>query len=88
MIEADQSFLDQRRQKLDREEWIAGRLLVHHFRQRGRALLVAVERIRNQPAQIFAAESAREISWTSAPALRIASSLRISGWADVTSLSR
>ena len=60
VIEADQSFLDQRRQKLDREEWIAGRLLVHQLRQRGRALMVAVERIRNQPAQIFAAEGRKE----------------------------
>ena len=60
MIEADQSFLDQRRQKLDREEWIAGRLLVHHLRQRAARSWSPVERIRNQPAQIFAAEGAKE----------------------------
>ena len=33
---------------------------MHQLRQRGRALLVAVERIRNQPAQIFAAEGRKE----------------------------
>src|SRR2546430_14591818 len=48
VIEREQSFVDQRRKKLNREEWIAGRLLVHQVRQRRRALPVAVERIRNQ----------------------------------------
>ena len=60
MIEREQSFLGQRRKKLNRKERIAGRLLVHQLRQRGRALLFAVERIRNQPPHVFAGEGRQD----------------------------
>src|SRR4029077_19892923 len=56
LLEREQSFLDQRGKKLNDEEWIAAGLLMHQFRQRGRALVVTVERIRNQLPHVFVAE--------------------------------
>src|SRR4029450_12970394 len=56
VIERHQSFVDQRRQELNHEERIAGRLLVHQLRQGRRAAGVAVQRVLNQPAYVVSPE--------------------------------
>ena len=56
MIEGQQPLFGERRDELNGEKRIAGRLLVHQLRQRGGALRFAVKRIRNQPSQVFTGE--------------------------------
>ena len=89
MIEGEQSFLGERRKELNGEKWIAAGLLVHQLRQRRGALRLAVKSIRNQLPEVLAGERRkRDLLRPFAPAALIASSLRISGWAASTSLSR
>ena len=77
------------RNELNREEWIARRLLVDQFRQRRGALRFAVKGIRQQLRPDRRARAGvSTMSCTAAPAWRIASSLRISGCVALTSLSR
>ena len=56
MIEAEQSLFGERRNELNGEKRIATRLLVHQSRQRGGAVRLAAERIRNEPSQVFSGE--------------------------------
>ena len=72
VIKCEQPLFDQRGKKLDDEEWVAGRFLVHQFRQRGGGAPVTVDRVRDQMATCSLAKGARTISCTCAPALRIA----------------
>ena len=68
VIERDQSFVDQRRQKLNHEEWIAGRLLVHQFAPAGAARPASQysESSINRPTS-SRPSGARAISCTGAP---------------------
>ena len=56
MIERQQSLFRQRREELNGEEGIAGRLLVHQVRQLGGVLGRAAQRIGDQPSQIDTGE--------------------------------
>ena len=48
MIEREPTFFGERVKKLNQEERIAGRLLMHQLRERGGALRLAAKRIRNE----------------------------------------
>ena len=88
-VQGEQSLLHQRREELDREKRIAAGLLVHQPGQGPCALPLAMQSIGDQPGHIVERRAdANTISCTRAPALRIASSVRISGCAGPTSLSR
>ena len=77
------------REELVREERIAAGLLVHQPRQGPRARRRAMQGIGDETADIVAAPGARARSPEPVrPRMRIASSVRISGCAGPTSLSR
>jgi hypothetical protein len=88
MVEGQQLFFCERKNELNGKKWIAGGFLMHQLRQRVGVLPFAVKRVRNQLSQIRAGEGESTMSCTLDPALRIALSLRTSGWASLTSLSR
>src|SRR3984957_12640610 len=87
-IEREEPFIGQRREELDREERIATGLRLHEFRLKaarsgGQRRASATSRpISSSPT------GASTTSWTRPPAPRIASSVRRSGCAGPTSLSR
>ena len=56
MIEGEQALFGERGKKLNGEERIASRLLVHQLRQRRGALRLAAKRIRNQLPEVFTGE--------------------------------
>src|SRR5215472_12714725 len=56
MVEEEHSFFSERRQKLNRKKWIAGRLLVHKLRQRGDALRRTAKSIAHQLLEVFSGE--------------------------------
>ena len=56
MIEREPPFFGERVKKLNQEERIAGRLLVHQLRERGGALRLAAKRIRNELSYVFTGE--------------------------------
>ena len=56
MIEREPSFFGERVKKLNEEERIAGRLLVHQLRERGGARRLAAKRIRNELPHVFTGE--------------------------------
>src|SRR5262249_18341422 len=56
MVEGEQPFLDERKHELDSEERIAAGLLEHQLRERRGARGLAAERVRNQLAEMLAAE--------------------------------
>ena len=58
MIEGEQALLGERVEKLNDEERIAGRLLVHQLRQRRGALRLAAKRIGDQLPQVLTARAA------------------------------
>jgi len=89
MIEREPAFFGERLQKLHDEERIAGRLPVYQLCERVGSRQIAAERIRDELPHVFRTRAAQARSPAhSLPALRIASSLRASGCAAVTSLSR
>ena len=89
VIEGQQPLVGERVKKLDREKRIAAGLLVHQLRQRRGLLRVACSASATSRAEVVDGRAAPSvISCTVAPACRIASSLRMSGCAGVTSLSR
>ena len=59
MIEREQVLLGERGKKLNGEERIARRLLVHQLRQRRGALRLAAKRIRNQLPDMLQEPAAR-----------------------------
>ena len=56
MIEREPTFLGERVKKLNQEERIAGRLLLHKLRKRGGALRLAAKRICNELCDVFSGE--------------------------------
>src|SRR6266550_5627193 len=56
IVECEQPLLDKYGNQLIGEEWIARRLLVDQFCQRGDAFWFAVKSIPNQPSQVFRSE--------------------------------
>ena len=56
VIECEQALVCERRNELDREEWVARRLLVEQCRQRGGALWLAVKGVRQQLSEIVPIE--------------------------------
>ena len=56
MIEREPTFFGERVKKLNQEERIAGRLLMHQLRERGGALRLAAKRIRNELSYVFSGE--------------------------------
>ena len=56
MIEREPPFFGERVKKLNQEERIASRLLVHQLRERGGALRLAAKRIRNELSYVFTGE--------------------------------
>ena len=83
MIEGEQSLFGERRNELNGEERIAAGLLVHQLRERRGALRLAAKRIRDQLPEMLTGERRKRDLRTLPPAVLIASSLRISGWAAV-----
>ena len=88
MVEGEQALLGERVKELNDEERIAGRLLVHQLRQRRGVLRLAAKRIRDQLPHMLTGQRRQGDLLQRTPAWRIASSLRISGCAASTSLSR
>src|SRR6266850_1417614 len=60
IIECEQTLLDKYRNQLNCEEWIARRLLVDQFCQRGDAFGFAVKSIPNQSPQVFTGERRKD----------------------------
>ena len=56
MIEREPTFFGERVKKLNQEERIAGRLLMHQLRERGGTLRLAAKRIRNELCYVFNGE--------------------------------
>ena len=86
---ASSAVFVQRREELDRKERIAAGLLVHQLGQRPSVLRLAMQGVGDEPANIVEPERVPARSpGPLRPASRIASSVRISGCAGPTSLSR
>src|SRR5450631_12909 len=60
IVECEQTLLDKYGNQLIGEEWIARRLLMDQFCQRGDAFGCAVKRIPNQPPQVFTGERRKD----------------------------
>ena len=88
MVECEEALIDERMKKLDGEERIPGCLLLHQPGQWRRLRCIAAKRISNQLPKLLAAQGASVISSTFPPWFLIVSSLRMSGCAASTSLSR
>src|SRR5262249_49790234 len=56
MIKGEQSFVGERRNELNGEEWIAACLLVYQLRERRAAFRLAAKGVRNQLPEMLAAE--------------------------------
>ena len=67
VIEDQQRLHPRAREKLNGEKRIAGGLLVHQLRERGRALRLAAQGVRDQLSQISSVSGASTISCTAAP---------------------
>src|SRR5262249_51885642 len=59
MIECQQAFSGERRQELNREERIAGRLLFYQLRERGAPFWRAAKRIRQQLPEVLRRERSK-----------------------------
>ena len=60
IVECEQTLLDKYGNQLNGEEWIARRLLMNQFCQRGDAFGFAVKSIPNQPSQVFTGERRKD----------------------------
>ena len=87
-IECQQRLLRQGEQEVDREERIAGRLLDYQLSQGSRAPMLRMQGIRKQPLHVVRHEGRKADLPHPPPASRIDASIRVSGCAGLTSLSR